>query len=269
VREVLLRFGVPEPVVVIPNGVDLDRFYHPSNPKSKAALGLAPSDVLAIYTGRLADEKNLTTLLAQFAVALDIVPQLKLLLVGDGPARGELLAQARELDISDAVHFYGSETYSSMPDILAAADIYITASVTEVHPLALIEAMAVGLPVVASRSPGIIETVEHGVSGLLAGQPQSGLAAAITPLASNGDLRRKMARAAREASRAYAISVTVQSTVELYERLCLERPDLLREQRHGRWFRPYERLKPQIKRFASKIGFDEGAYTLSGQDVDE
>ena len=61
-----------------------------------------------------------------------------------------------------------------MPNYLAAADIYVSASVTEVHPLTVIEAIAAGLPVAASRSPGIIDTIEPGVSGLLATDPAKG-----------------------------------------------------------------------------------------------
>jgi glycosyltransferase involved in cell wall biosynthesis len=151
----------------------------------------------------------------------------------------------------------GAVEYHEMPDVLSAADFYVTASVTEVHPLAIIEAMAVGLPVAASRSPGIIDSVEHGVSGFLTSKPESGLSAAIVALATNAELRGQMGRSALQASKNYDINHTVARSVDLYDRLLAQRPDLKREQKHGRWYRPHTRLKPRLRDIVRKIGLDE------------
>lgn len=257
VRDVMMQFGVNQPIEVIHNGVDLKLFYKPKAPQSKSNLGIPGSAQLAVYTGRLSVEKNLETLLDQFSVAVDIVPNLHLLLVGHGPEMDDLKRRSRKLDIDDHVHVGGSVDYQEMPDILSAADFYVTASVTEVHPLAVIEAMAVGLPVAASRSPGIIDSVEHGVTGFLTSDPETGLAAAMVALATNPDLRLLMGRAARKASQAYEIRHTVANTVDLYDRLCIERPDLKREQKHGRWYRPQSRIKPRLKDIVRKMRLED------------
>lgn len=269
VRDIMCQFGVSQPIEIIHNGVDLRLFYKPKSPKNKSDLGIPATAAVAIYTGRLSVEKNLETLLKQFSVAVDIVPDLFLLLVGHGPATEDLAYQARKHGLNDRVHLFGAAAYEDMPDILAAADFYVTASVTEVHPLSVIEAMAAGLPVVASRSPGIIDSVEHGVSGYLASEPETGLAAAMVALAVNPDLRLQMGRSALTASKEYDIHHTVTKTVDLYDRLRSERPDLKRPQKHGRWYRPESRLKPRLRDIVRKMRLDEDDAHYDAHYLDE
>lgn len=257
VRDVMLQFGVTQSIEIIPNGVDLHLFYHPKSPRTKQDLGIPAESIVAVYTGRLSSEKNVETLLKQFAVAGDIISDLHLLMVGHGPATDDVAHLASKLHITERVHMIGAVEYQEMTDVLVAADIYATASVTEVHPLAVIEGMAAGLPVAASRSPGIVDCVEHGVSGYLASQPESGLAAAIVALAANAELRQAMGLNARAASKAFDINQTVAKTLKMYERLIDERPDLKREQKHGRWYRPRLELKPRLKEFVKRMGLEE------------
>ncbi len=246
VRQVMLDFGVRRPIVVIENGVDLRPFNHPAHPYSKKELGIPDSAILFVYTGRLSSEKNLETLLRQFAIARDIVPELHLMLIGKGALEDELPAQARELGIERAVHFLGAVDYEEIGSYLAAADAFVTASVSEVHPLSVIEAMAVGLPVAAVASPGISDTVASGQSGFLTTQAEGGLAAAIVGLAIDENRRRRMGLAARETSERFDIAHTVERTVALYERLIAARPDLERDKKHGRWVMNREFLQPLV-----------------------
>jgi 1,2-diacylglycerol 3-alpha-glucosyltransferase len=269
VRKVMVQFGVTKPIKIVHNGVDLESFRDIVDPFPRADLGIPDSAVLAIYTGRLADEKNPAILLEQFALAAELVPDLYLLLVGRGAARESLERQAQQLRIHDRVRFFGSARYEDVPRLLSAADFYVTASVTEVHPLAVIEAMAVGLPIAASRSPGIIDTVTNGTSGFLTSVPEKGLAAAMAALATNPQIRAQMGAAARSECDAYDIHRTVAETVELYEELLEDRPDLKRERPHGRWFRPYARLRPTLRGIVSRMRLDDTAAGLAqpgGQD---
>lgn len=244
VRDVMLEFGVRRPIEVIENGVDLRPFHHPTHPLSKTDLNIPEAAVLVTYVGRLSPEKDVDILLEQFAIAKDVVPNLHLMIVGQGAAQPELEKQARQLNIADSVLFTGPIPYDEVGNYLAAADLFATASVTEVHPLTVIEAMASGLPVVAISSPGIVDTVESGSSGLLTTKPAGGLAAALVGLASNDTRRQQMAQAARRASERFSIDHTVQRTLELYERLRRERPDLKRKKMHGRRILDVERLQP-------------------------
>lgn len=247
VRQVMLDFGVRQPIEVIENGIDLSQVRQPSHPLQKSDLGLPDSAILAIYVGRLSPEKSLDRLLEQFAIAQELVPRLHLLIVGGGPLRAELAAQIRQLEIEDHVQLSGPVDFDRVAGYLSAADMFATASVTEVHPLTIIEAMAAGLPVAAVASPGIVDTVEQGRSGLLTSWAKGGLAAAIIGLAMDDQRRQSMGKVARETSERFDIRRTVARTLELYERLRVTRPDLVREREHGRSIRRRERLQPFVE----------------------
>ncbi len=240
VRQVMHDFGVRSRTVVIENGIELAPFLNPARPRTKSDFGLAEDQPLLVYVGRLASEKNLTGLLGQFAAARHFVPGLRLALFGKGPQEAELRQLANESGISDAVDFRGVVPYDEVADWLAPADGFITASTSEVHPLTVIEAMAAGKPILAVHSPGISDTVEQGVTGLLAATVE-GLDAAIVGLCADGARARAMGDAAREASRRFDIGRTVARTAELYDELLADRPDLRREREHGRWARRTEK----------------------------
>lgn len=246
VRDVMLDFGVRRPIEVIENGVDLRPFHNPPNPMSKTNLGVPETAVLVTFVGRLSPEKDIDTLLEQFAVAKDVVPTLHLMIIGKGASQSELEKQARHLGVQDSVLFTGAVAYEEMGNYLAAADLFATASVTEVHPLTVIEAMAAGLPVVAVSSPGIVDTVQSGKSGLLTTKPAGGLAAALVGLASNEPRRQEMAQAARCESERFDIRNTIDRTLDLYNRLREQRPDLNRKRMHGRRIFDSDRLQPVV-----------------------
>jgi 1,2-diacylglycerol 3-alpha-glucosyltransferase len=109
-----------------------------------------------------------------------------------------------------------------MPQYLAMCDVFVTASVTEVHPLSVVEAMATGLPVVGIHSVGVGDTVEQGVTGFLSRPDQAAYAAKLTRLCVDGDLRRKMSDQARLASEQFAIERTTRVLLAHYERLVSE-----------------------------------------------
>ncbi len=235
VRRVMEAFGVRRQIELIENGVDLRPFRFPTHPHDKKALQIDEDATLLMYVGRLSAEKNLIRLVDQFRIAHDMVPTSHLYLVGGGPLEEQLRKHVKTLQLESNVHFSGVIGYEEVSNYLAAADMFVTASESEVHPLTVIEAMAAGLPVIAPSSPGIVETVESGVSGLLTNLPDGGLAAAMVGLALDSERRERMGEAALAASNQFDIEFTVEQTVKLYERLCALRPDLRRKREHGRW----------------------------------
>jgi glycosyltransferase involved in cell wall biosynthesis len=251
VRQVMLDFGVRRPIRVIANGVDLTPLHNPPQLALKEQLAIPPEATVAIYVGRLSAEKNLETLLAQFAAAEEIAPTLHLIIVGGGPLADSLPKYARELGVGKKVHFVGGVDYEMVINYLAAADFFVTASVTEVHPLTIIEAMAMALPVVAFASPGIVDSVEPNVSGFLSQHEQGGLAAGMVALAADADRRRKMGEAAKQSSKRFDIRTTIKQTLDLYEELRQTRPDLKRDKEHGRWHRTWPRLQPMVEQLVN------------------
>lgn len=217
---VLRGLGVDSPVEIVPNGIDLRPFAEAA-PVSRAALGLSDDDVVLAFLGRLGEEKSVRTLLRAFARAGACAPALRLLLIGDGPDRRHLVSLAEEAGIRDHVAFAGLVPYAEVPGRLAAADAFVSASVTEVHPLTVIEAMATGLPVAAMRSVGIEETVRDGSDGLLA-DDADGLADAMRRLGEDAALRRCLGDSAKGRSRDYGIEHTAGLLLGHYRAL-LER----------------------------------------------
>jgi 1,2-diacylglycerol 3-alpha-glucosyltransferase len=156
-RQVMRSFGVRRPITVIENGVDLRPFHTPIAPLTKRALGLPETAVVAAYVGRLSPEKNLFCLLHQFAQARQDCSDLHLLLMGQGPQALALrqLAERSWVSLETAVHFTGELANNQIANHLAAADFFVTASVSEAHPLTLIEALAAGLPIAAPVAPAL------------------------------------------------------------------------------------------------------------------
>lgn len=221
-KGVLESFGVRQRIEVVANGVDLQPFCQPKRVMSRELLGVEGDGLVLIFVGRLAAEKGVRLLLEQVAVVMGRVPALSLILVGDGPQKEELQQYALKLGIAGSTHFVGVVAYEDVPAFLAAADLFVTASVSEVHPLTVIEAMAAGLPVVGVQSLGMVDIVENGITGLLTYFPQGGLAAAILELVLDKQKRQQFAYHARQASQQYGIRQTVQQTVALYEELLLQ-----------------------------------------------
>jgi len=219
-RQVLVQMGVEVPIAVVPNGVDLRPFRQPFQPQDRASLGFGPDDVILIYTGRLGPEKNLQFLLRSFAGTAQAYDHVGLVLVGDGPERDNLQDQVLQRGLKKRVHFAGLVPYSEMPDYLAMADAFVTASVTEVHPLSVIEAMAAGLPVLGIQSPGVGDMVEDGKTGFLS--PEEDLAAftaRMVRLVIDHETRHTMASQAHQAAENYAIENTVPLILERYQKV--------------------------------------------------
>ncbi len=153
------------------------------------------------------------------------------MLLGDGPERRELEWLAENLGLAGSVVFAGMVDYSQVPGYLAACDVFVTASVTEVHPLSIIEALACGLPVVGIDSPGVSDTIQDGVNGLLSRQDLSALTAQLTRIAVDRPLRLKLAEGAKQSAQVYDITRTSRLVLDEYERL-LAAP---RRQRNPAW----------------------------------
>ena len=220
IKEVLRKFGVEGNVEVVPNGVDLAPFQEQVEPIRRSELGFREDQVILTYMGRLGPEKNLPFLLRAFKGVALTYDQAGLLILGDGPERDNLVEQTRLLGITDRVHFTGMIPYSQLPRYLAAADAFVTASVTEVHPLSVIESMATGLPVLGIQSPGVGDIVAHGETGLIVDEQDLAVfTATMARLVTDTDLRRKMSDRAREAAKLYEAERTTKLIVEKYKQL--------------------------------------------------
>jgi glycosyltransferase involved in cell wall biosynthesis len=206
-------------LAVIPNGIDLTGFLNVAHPRRRDEFGFDDQHVLLTYVGRIAPEKNLPLLIQSFAGITRAYDHARLLVVGDGPERESLEALAASMGISERVRFTGLVAYDQLPAYLAMADAFVTPSVTEVHPLTVIEAMATGLPVLGIHSPGVADTVVDGVTGLISSDDLAAFTAKMSLLVTEPELRQRMGAAARSAARDYAIEKTAPRVLEQYQRL--------------------------------------------------
>ena len=228
VHEVQLRqpWIDPTKLVVIPNGVPVETATCCS-PESTQALrqewGI-DADVLVVGTvARLGPEKGHAYLLEAVAEVLKQVLQTRLLLVGDGPMRSQLEDRAKALGVADSIVFAGLR--HDVQTILSLFDLFVLPSLWEGLPMAVLEAMAAGLPVVATAVGGTPEVVVDGVTGLLVPpRDPHALAEAILRLLRDPDLRKRMGGAGRERVAAhFSVEQMVQRTEKLYEHLLAEK----------------------------------------------
>jgi sugar transferase (PEP-CTERM/EpsH1 system associated) len=170
-------------VLQVRNGVDLQRFRF---------RGPGPAPV-AISVARLSSVKDFPTLLRALSIASAEAPDLRLRVVGEGPERHHLEAAARTMGIADRVEFLGERV--DVPELLASAAFFVSSSLTEGISLTLLEAMAVGLPVLATAVGGTPEVVVDGATGILVPSADSAaLAAGMVRLCRDRDLRQEMGR---------------------------------------------------------------------------
>jgi glycosyltransferase involved in cell wall biosynthesis len=217
------RLGIPrERLEVVPNAVDTTTF----RPVDKAtrlavrrALGLGADDSVVAMVGRMAQEKGHSVLLKAAARLGDRVPALRVLLAGDGEERSAFEALAKELGIDRRVSFLGVRR--DVPSLMAASDIVAVPSVHEGFGLVVAEALACGVPVIASRTGPIPEIVREGETGLLfAPGDDEGLARCLEELMADPPRRARMGERGRgDAVERFSLVPMVQQMESLYERI--------------------------------------------------
>lgn len=223
-EEMLRRYGYGGPVTRMPNPVDLAAFQAADAPQRRfevrARYQIAQGAPLVISLGRLAAEKNLGLLLRSFDLARRARPELRLMVVGDGPVRVALEAHA-----PGGVVFTGALPYAEVPHLLAAADVFMTASTSEVLPMSMIEALASGTPLVAARSPAAQDLIQAGPhahsNGVICEPTEADLAAGLRQALSPGALPRRQ-EAARASAQQYDLRVRAAALAQMYQEL-LER----------------------------------------------
>jgi glycosyltransferase involved in cell wall biosynthesis len=208
-----------EPEATIRNGIATAAYCRPeARQRWRAGHGFQDDDFLVVSAGRLDPQKNPLGLIDAFELAFRNDRRGHLLLAGDGSLREAAERRAAEREVGARVHFLGVQ--AEIADVLAASDLFALSSDWEGTPLAVMEAMAAGLPVVATAVGGVPELVSDGETGLLspAGDMQA-FAGALSRLAAEPVLRAAMAGAARIRSEKFSVETMVAEYASLFERL--------------------------------------------------
>lgn len=213
-------------VQVIGYGVDIDsidRVTDDAVAKVRREIGGQPGDIVFGSIGRLVEQKDYPTQLRALALAARHAP-VRMAIVGAGPLAKDLAALAAKLAIEDRVCFLGER--SDIATVLRAFDAFVLASKFEPFGVALLEAMAAGLPIVATEVNEVPEILDGGRGGTLvpAERPED-LAAALVRLAADAKLRADLASAARGiATQRFSLSVSVAAYQSLYDDVMKEGP---------------------------------------------
>jgi 1,2-diacylglycerol 3-alpha-glucosyltransferase len=216
-RSVLVNeYGLIDRFTVIPTGIDVTPFKKADGTAIRSQWNW-PDDRVIISAGRLAEEKNWVTLLRAFALAQKVQPNIRLILLGDGPQAEALRQLTEELEIADRVTFVGKVPFHEMPNYLKAADMFAFASVTETQGLVTLEAMAAGLPVAAVDGAGTKDILEDGKQGFLTQNDPQDLANGIVKLIENPSLMSKFKTAALRTSRTYDNMRLARKMLKVYE----------------------------------------------------
>ncbi|MBN1514546.1 MAG: glycosyltransferase [Phycisphaerae bacterium] len=209
------RAGVPpHRLVLVQGGIDAEPIRR-ARPIDRASLGLLAGAPVVLWTGRLDPVKRVDDLVLAAAQLVRQAIPLQLLIVGEGPEQPRLQELVGESGMSDHVHFAGRR--SDVPRLLRMADLFVFPSRTEGLPNSLLEAMAAGLPIVATNVPGNCDVLTDGKTGLLVPpcQPYQ-LAAAMLKLLQNRSLAEELGAAA---SRAVSLRFQLRQTHRAYEEL--------------------------------------------------
>ena len=220
-RDLLLRYGVSSPIDVIPSGMDLSRFSperHDASQqqKTREECGVRPGERVLLNLGRLAKEKNIDQVMRVFPRLHELLPDVRFVLVGEGPMREELGRQAAQLGVADSVTLTGPKPWEEIDRYYAMGDVFVSTSHSETQGLTYIEAMASGLCVCAAKDPCLDGVIEDGVNGVLCGDSDDELLAAL--LRAFSDEGRRIADAAPAGAQAFGMESFARRVEACYQK---------------------------------------------------
>jgi N-acetyl-alpha-D-glucosaminyl L-malate synthase BshA len=216
VNEAFERLGIQQKIHMIPNFVDAE-VYSPA--QCDAIERNDDSDVVVAHISNFRPVKRVHDLVYAMAMVKKEEPEVRLMLVGDGPDRHSVESLIKRLDLKEQVFLTGFR--SDVANLLRCSDVVALVSQTESAPLTLLEGMSSSLPVVATSVGGIPEIVEDGVNGFLV-QPKSpeSIAEKILELNSDRDLRRRLGEAARRTVlERYTAEKVVSQYLDIYDKV--------------------------------------------------
>jgi len=220
-KEEIMKKKVPsDKISVIFSGVN-DEFLRENNVKKSSAILREKYGIMGhycLYVGRLTPRKGLDYLL----YALKIANNVKCVIVGDGPQREHLLSLMRTLGLQDRVIFTGYVPQEDLKHFYAAADFFVLPSLAEGLPLVVLEALATGTPIIASKVAGIPDIVVEGYNGLMVPpRDVESLSEAIQKLADAPDIRKKMGiHAHQTVNEKFSWKCIAKEVLRVYESLC-------------------------------------------------
>ncbi|HJU67726.1 MAG TPA: glycosyltransferase family 4 protein [Gemmatimonadaceae bacterium] len=219
VAAIVAEAGVPrDRIHVVPDGVDLGRRVQPASTEVLKSLGVVPDEPLIVQVAALVAHKDPLTFVRAISIVRERVAGVQALMIGEGPLRAAAQAEVSRLDLDRTLFLTGFRRDAD--ELLAAAHLATLSSVEEGLGSVLLDAMAFGVPIAATRAGGIPETVAHGETGLLSppGEPAA-LAENIIRLLSDPDYAASLAARGRMRVEEFSVARMVERTLDVYQML--------------------------------------------------
>ena len=220
VRDLLIDYGVKEKINVVPSGIELEKFRPGLSQDERAsmrhALGIKPEDCVLLYVGRLAEEKNLGEVIEGLTAFLLHTPNVKFLVVGDGPDTGVLTEMVNAACLQGRVIFAGARPWNEIQFYYQLGDLFINASQSESQGLTYLEALAAHLPLLVKEDRCLDKILENGKNGYGFRDQQGMMEGLSSLLADNGRRLREMAAAAAKTAEKYSARQYAIAVSEIY-----------------------------------------------------
>jgi len=220
--DALKEKGLKIPTEVIRNSIDTELFQPVPNAKEKKLIkkSFGIEGRSAVYMGRLSYEKSIDQVIKAFALTLEKMPGLKLMIVGDGPEKQRLENFVKELKIKNKVIFTGFLYKNELIKALQANDVFLSACKNENMPLSVAQAMAAGLPLVMVKENGLTELIEENINGFFCktDNPKD-MSEKTLKLFSNAHLLKKFGAGSRKMAMEYSNGKITELLIESYKRI--------------------------------------------------
>jgi glycosyltransferase involved in cell wall biosynthesis len=220
----LRAYGVDTPIEVLPTGIPASGFVPGDGARFRARYGIDPARPVATFVGRVAHEKNIGFLFSMLKVLRERVPDVLLVIAGEGPARPHCERLVSAAGLAGSVRFVGYlDRAVELPDCYRAADVFVFASRTETQGLVLLEAMAQGTPVVSTAMMGTIDVLSQASAAVVVREDEQEFATAVADLLTDPVRRTGLGELARKDAQAWSSEALAGRLAELYETLRIRR----------------------------------------------
>lgn len=231
--KVLRDYGIQTHAEIIPTGLPEQNFIPGDGPSFRAKHGIAPERPVMLYVGRVAFEKNITFLLKVTARITRDMPDVLLVVAGEGPALEGLKRETVRLGLSGNILFVGYlDRVGELPDCYRAANIFVFSSCTETQGLVLLEAMAQAVPVVALAEMGTKDVLQPGLGAIIAANDVEDFAANALSLLLQPDAAEQLGKKGREYAQGWSAGALAEKMLDFYQRTLERHVEVPTQARH-------------------------------------
>ncbi|MFA6921564.1 MAG: glycosyltransferase [Gallionella sp.] len=223
--EVLKNYGITTPAEIIATGIKPESFLQGNRAAFREKYGITQDRPVLLFLGRVAHEKNIDFLLTVLHRVKEQIPDILLVIAGEGPARKFLEKEVDETGLSNNVMFIGYlDRNTELNSCYSAADIFVFASRTETQGLVLLEAMAQGTPVVSTAELGTIDVLQEGMGVWIAKEDVADFSGKIVRMLGDAAARKSIGDAGRKYTQSWSSTRQAEKMVTFYQTVLVPKP---------------------------------------------